>query len=93
MSAPRTVACHRWPGLAIAIAAAALAGAIAVAESPASPAKVTAVDSIGVTVSNLERSVAFFQEVLAFEVEGEVEASGRAHELLTGVFGARTRTA
>jgi catechol 2,3-dioxygenase-like lactoylglutathione lyase family enzyme len=31
--------------------------------------------------------------VLSFELEGEREASGRAHELLTGVFGARTRTA
>ena len=52
-----------------------------------------AVDSIGITVSDLERSKAFFQDVLSFRLEGEFESSGREVELLTGVFGARTRTA
>lgn len=52
-----------------------------------------AVDSIGITVSDLERSKAFFQDVLSFTLEGEFESSGREVELLTGVFGARTRTA
>jgi catechol 2,3-dioxygenase-like lactoylglutathione lyase family enzyme len=54
---------------------------------------VTAVDSVGLTVSNLERSTAFFRDVLSFTVEREFEASGRDVELLTGVFGARVRTA
>ena len=52
-----------------------------------------AVDAVGMTVANLERSKAFFQEVLSFTVEREYEAAGREIELLTGVFGARTRTA
>jgi catechol 2,3-dioxygenase-like lactoylglutathione lyase family enzyme len=52
-----------------------------------------AVDSIGVTVSDLERSKAFFQDVLSFTFEREFESSGREVELLTGVFGARTKTA
>jgi catechol 2,3-dioxygenase-like lactoylglutathione lyase family enzyme len=52
-----------------------------------------AVDSIGLTVANLERSKRFFQEVLAFTLEREFEAAGRDVELLTGVFGARTKTA
>ena len=52
-----------------------------------------AVDSIGVTVSDLERSTAFFRDVLSFTVEREFESSGREVELLTGVFGARTKTA
>lgn len=51
------------------------------------------VDAVGMTVANLERSKAFFQEVLSFTVEREYEAAGREIELLTGVFGARTRTA
>ena len=52
-----------------------------------------AVDSVGITVSNLERSTAFFQDVLSFAFEHEYESSGRDVELLTGVFGARTKTA
>ena len=52
-----------------------------------------AVDAIGITVANLERSKAFFQAVLSFSVEREFESSGRELELLTGVFGARTKTA
>ena len=52
-----------------------------------------AVDSIGLTVSNLDRSVSFFRSVLSFALEREYESSGRELELLTGVFGARTRTA
>ena len=52
-----------------------------------------AVDSIGVTVSDLERSKAFFRDVLSFTLEREFESSGREVELLTGVFGARTKTA
>ena len=53
----------------------------------------TAVDSIGITVSDLERSKTFFQDVLSFTFEREFESSGRDVELLTGVFGARTKTA
>jgi catechol 2,3-dioxygenase-like lactoylglutathione lyase family enzyme len=52
-----------------------------------------AVDSIGITVSDLERSKTFFQDVLSFRLDREFESSGREVELLTGVFGARTRTA
>jgi catechol 2,3-dioxygenase-like lactoylglutathione lyase family enzyme len=52
-----------------------------------------AVDSVGLTVADLERSKAFFRDVLSFTLEREFEASGREVELLTGVFGARTRTA
>jgi catechol 2,3-dioxygenase-like lactoylglutathione lyase family enzyme len=52
-----------------------------------------AVESVGMTVSNLERSVAFFRDVLTFELVEQFEDAGRDTELLTGVFGARTRTA
>jgi catechol 2,3-dioxygenase-like lactoylglutathione lyase family enzyme len=60
---------------------------------PSSGASARAVGAIGVTVSNLAASVAFFRDVLAFEVLDEREDTGRDTELLTGVFGARTRTA
>lgn len=53
----------------------------------------SAVRAIGMTVANLPQSVAFFRDVLDFEVIDEHEAAGRDTELLTGVFGARTRTA
>jgi catechol 2,3-dioxygenase-like lactoylglutathione lyase family enzyme len=52
-----------------------------------------AVESVGLTVSNLDRSVTFFRDVLTFTLEQQFESSGRDVELLTGVFGARTKTA
>lgn len=64
-------------------------GRAAWAEAPAVPA----VESIGLTVSDLERSVAFFRDVLTFELLGEEEHSGPVHEALEGVFGLRTRVA
>ena len=52
---------------------------------------VSAVDAIGFTVSNMSRALAFYTEVLPFEKISDVEVSGRGYELLTGVFGARSR--
>jgi catechol 2,3-dioxygenase-like lactoylglutathione lyase family enzyme len=52
-----------------------------------------AVESVGITVSNLDRSITFFEDVLSFTLEQQFESSGRELELLTGVFGARTKTA
>jgi catechol 2,3-dioxygenase-like lactoylglutathione lyase family enzyme len=57
------------------------------------PETARAVESVGMTVSNLDRSVAFFRDVLTFELIDQFEDAGRDTELLTGVFGARTRTA
>jgi len=54
---------------------------------------VTAVDSIGLTVSDLDRSVEFYSKVLSFEKVSETEAAGSEYEHLEGVFGLRTRTA
>ena len=56
-------------------------------------ARVSAIDSIGLTVSDLDRSVAFYRTVLSFERVSEYEAAGEAYEHLTGVFGARMRVA
>jgi catechol 2,3-dioxygenase-like lactoylglutathione lyase family enzyme len=54
---------------------------------------VTAVDSIGLTVSDLDRSVEFYAKVLSFEKVSEAETDGPDYEHLEGVFGLRTRTA
>ncbi len=52
------------------------------------------VAAVGMTVSDLERSVAFFTGVLDFREVGErVELAGSEFEHLSGVFGARARMA
>ncbi len=59
---------------------------------PAAPA-VHAVDAVGMTVADLERSVTFFSEVLSFKKISEVEVSGTEYEHLEGVFGLRMKVA
>ncbi len=52
------------------------------------------VAAVGMTVADLDRSVAFFRDVLAFELRGApVEVAGSEFEHLTGIFGARARVA
>jgi catechol 2,3-dioxygenase-like lactoylglutathione lyase family enzyme len=52
---------------------------------------VRAVDSISVTVNDMDRSVAFYRTVLSFEPVSEAEVAGDDYEHLYGVFGARIR--
>jgi len=54
-------------------------------------ALVQAVDAVGMTVSDMERSVAFFTDVLTFEKTSDVELAGERYERLQGVFGLRMR--
>ncbi len=54
---------------------------------------VDSVGPVGLTVSDLERSVGFFTEVLAFERVSEQEVAGDDVERLHGVFGVRARVA
>ncbi len=49
--------------------------------------------SVGFTVSNLDREVAFFTQVLTFRLVSESDRAGDGFEHLCGVFGARARTA
>ena len=67
-----------------------LAGALTAASAPR---LATAVDSIGMTVSDLDRSVEFYTKVLSFEKVSEFEADGDAFEHLQGVFGLKLRRA
>ncbi len=52
---------------------------------------VHAVDSIAMTVSDMNRSVAFYRNVLNFEPVSDGEVGGDDYEHLYGVFGARIR--
>jgi catechol 2,3-dioxygenase-like lactoylglutathione lyase family enzyme len=52
---------------------------------------VAAVDAVGLTVSDMDRSLAFFCEVLDFEKVSDVEVAGTDYEHLEGVFGLRMR--
>jgi catechol 2,3-dioxygenase-like lactoylglutathione lyase family enzyme len=50
-----------------------------------------AVESVGITVADMDRSVRFFTDVLAFERVTDVEVAGDAWERLQGVFPVRMR--
>jgi catechol 2,3-dioxygenase-like lactoylglutathione lyase family enzyme len=50
-----------------------------------------AVVAIGMTVSDMDRAVAFYADVLSFEKISDVEVAGHEYEHLQGVFGLRMR--
>lgn len=76
-----------------ALLAAVLLAPVSVARPPRAPVA-AAVGCIGMTVSDLERSVDFYGRVLAFErASGDHEVAGARWEALTDVFGLRTRSA
>ena len=52
---------------------------------------VKSVDAIGMTVSDMDRSLEFFSKVLSFEKISDVEVYGSEYEKLQGVFGLRMR--
>jgi catechol 2,3-dioxygenase-like lactoylglutathione lyase family enzyme len=61
--------------------------------APASAQLVKSVDAVGITVSDIDRSVEFFSKVLSFEKVSHIEVMGSEYERLQGVFGARMRIA
>lgn len=50
-----------------------------------------AVPMVGLTVSDMDRSLAFYTSVLMFTIESDTEVAGAEWERLTGVFGVRLR--
>jgi catechol 2,3-dioxygenase-like lactoylglutathione lyase family enzyme len=54
-------------------------------------APVVAVDVVGMTVGDMDRSVEFYSKVLSFEKVSDVEVWGDEYEHLQGVFGLRMR--
>jgi catechol 2,3-dioxygenase-like lactoylglutathione lyase family enzyme len=67
--------------------------ATSLAEQPAARVPVIAVESIGVTVRDLDAALTFYTSVLTFEKVSEEELTGEVHERLDGVFGLRKRVA
>src|SRR4029079_14521448 len=55
------------------------------------PPLVDGVDAIGITVSDMDRAVAFYSTVLTFEKVSDIEVAGENFEHLEGVFGLRMR--
>src|SRR5579864_771642 len=60
------------------------------AASPNAPL-VRAVESVGMTVADVDRSVRFYSKVLSFEKISDVELQGSDYEHLEGVFGLHVR--
>jgi catechol 2,3-dioxygenase-like lactoylglutathione lyase family enzyme len=52
---------------------------------------VTAVSAVGFTVSDMDRSVAFYRDVLTFSPISDVEVDGPEYDQLWGIFGVRAR--
>lgn len=83
----------------LALAGAVLAGTAfpapgaAVLGASAQAPLVRSVESVGFTVSDLDRSVRFFSDVLGFWLTSEEEVAGEPWERLEGVFGMRARVA
>ena len=80
-----TSASTRWMVVAVAAVVMALVGL------PPAGAQVTAVDSVGVTVADMERSLAFYRDVLGFQPVSDLEVSGDEWERFQGMFGLRMR--
>jgi len=66
---------------------------LALAVAVPAGAQVRSVYAVGMTVSDLDRSVEFYTAVLSFEKVSEVETWGTEVERLQGVFGLRIRRA
>ena len=86
----------RWLPRTVGFCAALLLAAFVLAPlSPAAngaaPLQITTVDTVGLTVSDMDRALAFYTGVLPFVKVSDHELSGRPYELLSGVFGARSR--
>lgn len=59
----------------------------------AKPFRILAADHTGITVSNLERSLAFWRDVLGFEFSHEAHQTGERVEQITGVKGGELKLA
>ena len=55
------------------------------------PLRLRSTDAIGITVSDMDRAVAFYSKVLTFEKVSDIEVSNDDYEHLEGVFGLRMR--
>lgn len=56
-----------------------------------SPIAVQSVASVGFTVSDMDRSIAFYRDVLTFKPMSDMEVDGPEYDQLWGIFGVRAR--
>ena len=81
-----------WIAIAVATLIAFVASTHAqFAPSQRSEAPVSRVESVGFTVSDMDKALDFYTRVLPFEKVSDTEISGVEFEHLSGVFGARVR--
>jgi len=73
------------------LVALAFGAATGLAQSPTAPPLVSAVEAVGMTVADMDRSVEFYSRVLSFEKVSDIEVAGSEYERLQGVFGLRMR--
>lgn len=66
---------------------------LAIAVHSITLAQTLKVDAVGITVSDLDKSVTFYTEVLGFTKVSEMEVAGEEQERLHGLFGVRMRVA
>lgn len=59
--------------------------------APEERVRAVAVDAVGLTVSDMDRSLEFFTQVLPFEKVSDIEVAGESWERLQGLFGVRMR--
>jgi catechol 2,3-dioxygenase-like lactoylglutathione lyase family enzyme len=64
---------------------------LSLARLAAGASLVTGVETVGMTVADMERSVDFFTKALTFEKVSDVEIASEQYERLEGVFGLRMR--
>jgi catechol 2,3-dioxygenase-like lactoylglutathione lyase family enzyme len=61
------------------------------AQNPISVNSITAVDSVGITVADMDKSIKFYTEVLSFQKVSDIEVLGNEYDRLQGIFGVRLR--
>src|SRR5690242_12195655 len=64
---------------------------VALLSGKALPQTVQKVESVGFTVSDMDKAIDFYTRVLSFEKVSDKEVWGAEYERLSGVFGARAR--
>ena len=84
----RTIQSYTQKQLAIRLL---LFASLAVGARAEGPPLASAIDSVDITVSDMDRAVAFYSGVLDFEKVSDTEIAGETYESLEGVFGVRMR--
>src|SRR5947207_2892258 len=65
--------------------------AVFIAAAASAQPLVSSLDSVGMTVADMDRAMDFYSRVLTFEKVSDLEVAGTDYEHLEGVFGLRMR--